>query len=208
MNFCLYIPHLLSGLIWKSVHELCIWTQCCSVFMSFTMKVPVRPFFYYGCKWNDIYACTVKTIDLLKVNNTFVKSVHWVTEKIHISRIPADSNFCDVTVCHRVFPDVWKVHDAFIYSPWRSWTDYPWRKRRSILRNVGNHLPRDIKSHYRRTESSTIPLREPETYESCSCHRQTLYKGRDNEICVLTFDKAVRFWPSLRTTWQLRNFED
>jgi hypothetical protein len=48
--------------------------------MSFAIKVQVRPYFYYEPKRNYIYACTVKTIVLLKVNKALVKSVYWVME--------------------------------------------------------------------------------------------------------------------------------
>jgi hypothetical protein len=60
--------------------EICLWTQSCAVFMRFTTNTQVRPYSSYGRKWNYIYACTVKTIVLLKVHNALVKSVYCITE--------------------------------------------------------------------------------------------------------------------------------
>jgi len=65
------------------------------------------------------------------------------------------------------------------------------------------------------TQSHIIEEQNPQRYRCESLKLRSLARVIDKPCtkvgtmrCVLTFDKAVRFWPSLRTTWQLRNFED
>jgi hypothetical protein len=72
MDFCLCFPTVLSDLgkiqCAKSVHTgEQLQVSCKSLHR--------RPYFSYGCKWNNIYARTMKWYEILKVKISLVRSV-------------------------------------------------------------------------------------------------------------------------------------
>jgi hypothetical protein len=85
-NFCHYFLNVFSNLgeIWpttfvhNAVEPLCVsWndfheTHKCGL----CTEVQWRPYSSHGCKWNRIYACTMKLYAILKIKPTLVKSVY------------------------------------------------------------------------------------------------------------------------------------